>query len=198
LPEAPAHLLLDVLGTLVHDPFYEDLPRHLGVPFDQILADKDPHAWIEFEHGRIDEDEFLRRFFRDRRAFDHAGMLACFRAHYRYLPGVEALLQDLVAAGRSPHLFSNYPVWYRVIEERLGLSRYARWTLVSCETGHRKPDHEAFAHAVEFLDARPEQCLFVDDRPVNLDAARAFGMDTVRFVGAEDLRRQLVDRGVLP
>lgn len=46
---------------------------------------------------------------------------------------MEALLERLAAAGIRMHAFSNYPAWWALIEERLGLSRYLQWTFVSCE-----------------------------------------------------------------
>lgn len=46
----------------------------------------------------------------------------------------------------------------------------------SHEIGIGKPDLRAFEAACVSLDARPENCLFVDDVAVNVEAARAAGM----------------------
>jgi len=54
-----------------------------------------------------------------------------------------------------------------------------------------KPDHAAYFKAMEFLDARPEECLFADDSLLNLIPARALGMVTV-LVG-EGVQREDVD-----
>ena len=64
-------------------------------------------------------------------------------------------------------------VWYREIEQKLELSRYAPWTIVSCETGLRKPDIRAYQNACRLLDVAAEQCLFVDDRTKNCRGAEA-------------------------
>ena len=45
---------------------------------------------------------------------------------------MEALLGRLAAAGVQVHAFSNYPAWWRLIEDKLRLSRYLDWTFVSC------------------------------------------------------------------
>lgn len=45
---------------------------------------------------------------------------------------MEPLLARLAAAGVPMHAFSNYPAWWRLIEGKLGLSRYLEWTFVSC------------------------------------------------------------------
>lgn len=190
-------LLLDVLGTLVHDPFYEEVPRALGMELAEIVQTKHPTAWIEFELGDLTEEEFLPSFFADRRAFDHAALLRAFDEGFRFLEGVEPLLRELNDAGTRPHLLSNYPVWYRRIEARLRLSRFADWSFVSCDTRLRKPDPEAFLRAARTLERAPGDCLFVDDVEKNVASAARVGMPAIRFTDAASLRRELLRRGFL-
>jgi len=190
-------LLLDVMGTLVHDPFFEDMPEFFGMSFDEMLAAKHPSAWVEFELGRIGADEFLSTFFADARAYDHEAFSAHVRASYRYLDGMEALLGELSAKGRAMHALSNYPVWYRWIEAELGLSKYLEWSFVSTDVGVRKPDAEAYLGAARRLGVDAASCLFVDDRDGNCAAARETGMDAIRFEGVASFRAALVARGVL-
>ena len=190
-------LLFDVMGTLVYDPFFAEMPAFFGMSFDELLAEKHPSAWVEFELGRRDESSFLDDFFSDGRSFDHERFVATIAAAYRWLPGMQALLRDLAAAGCVMHAFSNYPVWYRLIEERLRLSQYIEWTFVSCRTGTRKPAAEAYAGVLQALGEPGERCVFIDDRQVNCDAAAAHGIRALRFDGADSLRSALVDHGAL-
>ena len=191
-------LLLDVMDTLVREPWFEDAPAFFGMTMDELLAVKHPTSWIDFEKGRIGEQEFLDGFFRDGRAYDQQGFVAHLRQGYRWLPGMEALLGELAEAGRAMHALSNYPVWYRSIEEDLRLTRFLEWTFVSCKTGFRKPDASAYTAALEQLGVPPERCLFVDDRQENVNAAQALGLDAVRFRDAAALRTALQERGCLP
>ena len=200
-PAGPARtrpvLLLDVMGTLVRDPFYEDIPAFFGVGLRDLVRELHPTAWVDFEHGRIDHPTFLSRFFADGRPYDQDAFCACVTAGYEFLDGVESLLADLAAAGIERHTLSNYPVWYEWIEEKLELSRYLDWTFVSCRTGLRKPAPEAYLRAAHDLGRRPEECIFVDDRETNCRAAAETGMDAIRFQGSEALRAALADRGLL-
>jgi HAD superfamily hydrolase (TIGR01509 family) len=127
---------------------------------------------------------------------DGAGLKATMQAAYRWLDGMEDLLHDLRQARVEAHALSNYPVWYRLIEERLHLSRFMSWRFVSCKTGVRKPAPEAYRGAAEALGLSPSRCLFVDDRQPNCDAAEAEGMDSVCFTDAGALRRDLEVRGL--
>ena len=44
--------------------------------------------------------------------------------------------------------------------------------------------------------ARPGECVFVDDRPLNVESARRVGMRAIRFENAAQLRRELAALGV--
>lgn len=188
-------LLFDVMDTLVHEPFHVEMPAFFGLTLEELVRVKHPSAWIEFELGRMSEADFLRGFFADGRAFDQARFRAAVFAAYRWLPGMEALLARLAGAGHAIHALSNYPEWFEAIEQRLGLSRYLRWSFVSCRTGVRKPAAAAFTGAAAALGVRPRECLLIDDREENCRAARALGMEAVHFTAAEALAAELARRG---
>ena len=191
-------LLFDVMGTLVRDPFRDDVPAALGMTLDEVLRLKHPTAWVEFEYGDLTEAEFLPRFFADGRAYDHAALIAAFEQGYRLLDGIEPLLAELAAQKLRPQLLSNYPEWWQRVEARTRLSRFADWSFVSCKTRHRKPDPEAYLHAAHALWAAPRDCLFVDDVEKNVAAAARLGMVARRFTDAATLRADLVALGVVP
>jgi HAD superfamily hydrolase (TIGR01509 family) len=191
-------LLLDVMGTLVHDPFYVEVPRALGMSLEEVIAQKHPTAWVEFEYDDLSEQAFLDRFFADGRSYDQAALRRAFTEAFRFLDGVEPLLLELNAAGVRPHLLSNYPCWWEQVEQKVALSRYADWSFVSCRTRHRKPDPEAFLHAARTLGVAPGDCVFVDDAERNVAAAARLGMRALRFRDAKTLRADLARVGVLP
>lgn len=192
-------ILWDIMDTLVRDPFFTHVASFLGVSFDELLAKKHPTAWGEFELGKLDELELYRRFFRDGTPIDGPGLKRCMREAYEYIDGIEPLLAELEAHGVPMHALSNYPEWYRLIDERLALSRFVELSFVSCNTGVRKPSPEAFLGACRALGRSPSECLFVDDREVNCRAAEAVGMPSLRFSGdVTELRSELTRRGLLP
>ena len=184
-------ILWDVMGTLVHDPFFIEVPEFFGMRLDELIAVKHPTSWLRFEQGRIDEEEMLRDFFADRRPCDGPGLKAAMRAAYRFLPGIEQLLQHLHGLGIPMHTLSNYPQWYELIEDAVGLSRYVQWSFVSCKTGARKPAAEAYEAALAGLGVPASACLFIDDREANCEGARAVGMQALRFTSATALEPEL-------
>lgn len=171
------------MDTLVRDPFRDVMPSFFGMTLSEMLRAKEPEAWGRFERGELTESQFLHSFFADRRTFDHGAFCSAIRSSYAWLEGMEGVLAALKARGYTMHALSNYPVWYRWIEERLGLSRYLSWSFVSCQLGLRKPDRAIFEAAVRALGLSPRECLFIDDRAANCDAARAVGMYALEFDG---------------
>jgi len=197
MPDPKPVLLFDVMGTIVHDPYDVEIPEFFGMTPAELHSQNDSELWVEFEHGRIAESDYLRGFFLDRRRFDTRGLAERIAGSYRWIEGMQALLGELRAADLELHALSNYPSWYRWIEASLGLSRYLRWSFVSCVTGLRKPAPEAYQGALRTLGRGPESCVFIDDRRLNCQAAEGVGLPAVEFVDAASLRAQLVRLGVL-
>ncbi len=175
------------MDTLVRDPFRDVMPAFFGMSLEEMLRLKHPNAWGRFERGELTEAQFLPSFFADGRSYDQAGFCQAIRDSYAWLDGMEPLLAQLHGRGLAMHALSNYPVWYRWIEERLGLSRYLEWSFLSCDMGVRKPERGMFERAAASLGVTPAECLLIDDRAVNCDAAREVGMLALQQRG--DARR---------
>ncbi len=190
-------ILFDVMNTLVREPFFADVPGHFGMTLDELLAAKHPTSWFAFERGEIDETAYFEDFFRDRRPIRGDHLLEVLVAGFEWLPGMEPLLADLHAAGHTIHALSNYPAWYRLIDEKLGLSRYLSWTFVSCKTGVRKPDAEAYLGAARALGVSPAECLFIDDQDAMVAGARAVGMPAIQRTTTQQLSDDLRARRLL-
>jgi HAD superfamily hydrolase (TIGR01509 family) len=191
----PRVILWDLMDTLVRDPFFTHMAPFFGMTQDELLRTKHPTAWREFELGLLSEDELYRLFFIDGRAIDGAGLKTCMGAAYAWIDGMDAVLRELHAHGVEMHLLSNYPVWYRLCVERLGIERWVSATFVSCKTGVRKPEAQAYLGACRSLQRAPGDCLFIDDREPNCAAARTLGMDAIVFDGdVSKLRDELARR----
>jgi HAD superfamily hydrolase (TIGR01509 family) len=194
----PEVILWDVMDTLVRDPFFTHMADFFGLSFDELLRRKHPTAWSKFELGKLDEQGLFDQFFADSTPIDGPAFKRCVGEAYAWIDGIEPLLIELKAAGVPMHALSNYPPWYQLIEDRLRLSRYVDLTFFSCDTGVRKPAPDAYLGACRKLERRPDQCLFVDDRSLNTDAAREVGLHALQFTGdVAALRASLRELGFL-
>jgi putative hydrolase of the HAD superfamily len=58
----------------------------------------------------------------------------------------------------------------------------------SCEVGMRKPDPGIFRLAMGIAQARPEECIYFDDRPILVNAASKTGMQCHHHKGFESTK----------
>jgi FMN hydrolase / 5-amino-6-(5-phospho-D-ribitylamino)uracil phosphatase len=188
--------MLDVMDTLVRDPFYNGMADHFG--FDTLadfLAAKKEGTWVAFEKGQMGETTLAKEFFADpNRQLDVKSFKEFLRSSYEFLPGIEDLLATLRVSSIECHAVSNYPIWYLLIEDKLRLERThgVRWTFVSACEGLRKPDLAAYRRAATNASVDIDQCILLDDRQVNCDAALEAGfMAAVKFENAEQARAEL-------
>ena len=66
----------------------------------------------------------------------------------------------------------------------------------SCFLGIRKPDEAIYRLALQVAQRKPEECLFIDDREVNLECPREMGLQTILYDSASQLRNALPQQGI--
>jgi 2-haloacid dehalogenase len=109
------------------------------------------------------------------------------------------LVAELDAHGIPLFAITNFSAefWPPFFErERAFFSRF-RDIIVSGEVKLLKPDPAIYYLALDRFGLHPREALFVDDRQINVDAARAVGMAAHLFIDAADFRARLRDEGLL-
>ncbi len=85
-------------------------------------------------------------------------------------------LRELRARGLRTAIVSNCDHSTRPIVDELGLEREADAIVLSFEVGVAKPDPGIYRAALDALDARPEEAVFVDDQAAYCEGAEALGI----------------------
>ena len=62
----------------------------------------------------------------------------------------------------------------------------------SYQVGMAKPDPAIYRYFLEKLGTQPQETLFIDDKPVNVEAANALGIKGLVFTTVEKLREDLI------
>lgn len=98
------------------------------------------------------------------------------------MPGLPSFLQTLRTWGMPIACLSNdVAEWSRRLRQKHALeSMIAPW-IISGEVGIRKPDPGIYEYCLEVLQLPPQACVFLDDRPANLETARSLGFCTAWF-----------------
>jgi len=195
-------LLFDVGGVLLTNGWDRRSRRLACETFDLDWEDfQDRHEFVsaDFETGNLTMPEYLRRtvFYRNRE-FTETEFVGFMQGQSAAMPDSLALLSELANSGRY-HLAtlnneSRELNEYRI--ETFRLRDYFSVFLSSCYVGMRKPDEEIYQLAVDVTQRHPEQCVFIDDRELNLECADLAGIRPVHFQNAEQLRSSLGELGV--
>jgi putative hydrolase of the HAD superfamily len=110
----------------------------------------------------------------------------------RLNPDMLAWLAALSSTGMKTAVLSNMHI--SMVQHARRTFRWldrVNWTTLSAEVRLIKPDPAIYRHCLRGLGVAPSDCLFIDDREVNIAAARAMGIHVVQFQSMMQLRREL-------
>lgn len=82
--------------------------------------------------------------------------------------------------------------------QNFGLREIFSLFVSSCFVGLRKPEEGIYRLALDITQRAPEECCFIDDRPLNLDTAARLGMRVIHMENTEHLQQELQKLGVSP
>jgi putative hydrolase of the HAD superfamily len=158
------------------------------------FQDRHELTFPAFDSGHITLDEYLDRtlFYRNR-SFTREDFTAFMFAQSKEFPQSRALLKEAARSGKYfIGAINNEPLelnQYRI--EAFDLRRDFLVFFSSCYVHSRKPEELIFRVALAVTQRPAEQCIFIDDRPLNLESPRKLGMNVIHFQNAEQLRRDL-------
>src|SRR5579864_6528461 len=173
--------------------------KKVGLDWEEF-QDRHELASPAFETGRITLDTYLQRtvFYR-KRSFTREEFTNFIFAQSEEFPESRAVLADVAATGKYLQAtINNEPM--ELNERRIhqfNLRREFKAFFSSCYLGVRKPDEGIYKLALEVTQRNPDECVFIDDRELNLECARQMNMTTIHFQNATQLRQELAASGVI-
>jgi putative hydrolase of the HAD superfamily len=197
-------ILFDVGGVLLTNGWDHreraEAMEHFGL---DLAGFEERHATVynDWERGAISGKAYLNAtVFNEPRSFSRGDFFSFMLGQSKPLKnGALGILKEvaesnkcLVGALNNEARETNE---YRF--RQFGLRKYFKVALSSCYLGLRKPDPAIYKRALDILGRPPERILFIDDREENVAGALAAGIKGLRFDGAEGLRRELVELGVV-
>jgi 2-haloacid dehalogenase len=112
--------------------------------------------------------------------------------------GTVKLLRELKAAGYYLAALSNWSMeTFPRIKDQYPFLDWFDPLVLSGEEGVSKPDPEIYHILLEKLGREAGDCLFIDDMEKNLLAAEKLGFGVIKFLSAEGLRAEIMQRGIL-
>ena len=181
------------IGEVLVDFSWEKHIRDLGYPEETVAAlgegwVKTP-LWDELDRGVMSEREAIElakkalpSYEKEIEAFwsQPDGIVHCRKESAEWLG-------SLKKRGYNVYLLSNYPrsfFEYHSAHEFTFMDHVDGW-VVSSYIGVMKPDRRIYETLLAKYSLSADECLFVDDRQVNIDGAAAVGINALHFVTME-------------
>lgn len=157
-------------------------------------------AYQDHERGRISGTEYFTHL---RELMEYEGDEASFVLGWNAIfvgPINETVnILGLLDPGLPIYLLTNTnktheTKWRTTYSEVVGLFNNV---FVSSTIGYRKPERQAFEHALKVMDVDADAVLFFDDTEENIVGAKAVGLQTVHVAHSSSIRKALIDFGAL-
>lgn len=150
--------------------------------------------WVEIDKGHLEETDAVQRFHeRTGVSLTKLEELMQFvKESLTPIPKSIELLEELAAHGLNLYCLSNMPVCrFAHIQSLHNFWHHFKGIIISGEVKMMKPDREIFEHLLSEFQLQASATVFVDDFPINIEAAKEAGLHTILFRDADDCRRQL-------
>jgi len=195
-----------VLGADAPTDFREQLAVRELIDLDEVNSTWRKHV-PPLNLGKITEDQFWNAFISDLNiGLPPEHLLERFKKEFHlflvldkdFLDYLKEFKQELIKARpRSTMKFgilsNNVKEWLVVTTPQYDLPSVFDSILYSCNEGMAKPDPAFFKKSLQALGVEPDQVLFVDNKPSNVEAAKALGMYGLVFSTPEDFKKIMVE-----
>jgi len=195
-------LFWDIGGVILTNGWDRGSRREAATVFHfdyEEFQDRHDLSFPAFDSGHITLNEYLdRTLFYRARSFTREEFIAFMFAQSKEHPETRAVLGAVARTGKYLiGSINNEPL--ELNQHRIEAFDLRRDFLVffsSCYVRSRKPEETIFRIALEVTQRPPEQCVFIDDRPLNLECPRRLGFNVIHHQNAEQLRSELRKHGV--
>lgn len=152
--------------------------------------------WSELDHGLREEAEILEKLREDNR--EHLAAFDLVWAHRDKLvdpyPYSVAWIERLHGQGLRVYLLSNYPKDIFTLHAQNGSFPFldkVDGKVVSGFVRKIKPNADIYEHLMAEYGLLAKECVFLDDREENVEAARALGMQGIVVKSYEQASAEL-------
>jgi putative hydrolase of the HAD superfamily len=149
------------------------------------LTPRDIEMHDAVEKGRITDQQWVD-YLNEARGLSWTveDLIGVWQQMFTVNPVGRKLFLDSIARGLPVYTLSNIAKHHMDAIERNtpGFFDGATGLFLSYQMGCRKPDPAIYFQTLEKLGVEGKQCLFIDDRPENIEAARVAGIHAHQFI----------------
>jgi glucose-1-phosphatase len=188
-----------VICTFDYRIFCERLAGRIGKSADEIYAvvyGNDLQA--DFERGRLTGPEYHRTVMGLLGGdVPYAEFFSMYGNIFTEIPAICDLLRRLHRRYPLYLLSDTNEIHFGYVRKTVGVVELFDECVVSYEVGVMKPDPGIYQEALRRSGLPAEACVFIDDRPGNVEGARRVGMRAFQFRSVEQCAADLESLGVV-
>lgn len=194
-------ILFDIGGVIIHLMMQNPSGYTVGTRFFEPKVLEGLFYTKEYDNymlGLISHEQFISRYLKKQKLdlsveeFDEI-----YKKDVRPIHGMEDLFQKLEKKYKIALATNEGKVFTKYKMERSGLMNYLSKIIASYLLREIKPSIQFFKKALKLIDAKPEECIFIDDTKVNCDAAASLGIKSIQFTNVKQLEEDLIKLQIL-
>ncbi len=203
IPDGKIDTVVFDIGNVLTDFVWEQFLKDKG--FDDEMVDRIAKAsvhsddWVEFDKGNLTTEEIIGKFIENdpgienelKRAFNNIDNIVIKRD--RAIPWIRALK----AAGYKVLYLSNFSK--QALEgcrEALAFIDETDGGILSYRDHFVKPGAEIYHLLEQRYNLTPSRTVFIDDTPINIEAAKKLGWEGIVYKDYDQVKRELESLGV--
>ena len=140
--------------------------------------------WDESDRGALSPEELLAGFIANNPAYEAEirRTRESVGNTIELMPYAVEWVRSLRERGYHLYILSNYAKYtFEQTEHKMGFLPYMDGVVFSYQCKMIKPEKEIYRYICEKYGLIPSECVFLDDREVNVEAARGIGMNAILF-----------------
>lgn len=142
--------------------------------------------WAALDDGTLDYETAMTSAIKIAPDYLKKIVRLFFMSWYKYLPPLEEtwhfirelkeMQVPIYILSNAPTYFADHADFYEIVEEFDGIVFSAPLVL-------SKPDPKFYQYLFDTYHLNPEECFFIDDKAINIEAGKKFGMNGIIFTG---------------
>jgi putative hydrolase of the HAD superfamily len=195
-------LFLDIGGVLLTNGWDHTMRQRaaegFGIDYEE-MNERHHLTFDTYEEGKLTLDAYLKRvvFYRRRDFPPEDFKRYMFAQSKPFTETIDFMKQVARTHGLHVGAISNEGrelTTYRIT--KFGLRDLFSFFICSCFVHFRKPDADMYRMALDVGQAEPDQALYIDDRGMFIDEARALGMHGIHHTDLATTRSAMADLGL--
>lgn len=156
--------------------------------------------WVRLDRGTITEEEvYAHACAKLPKELHAAAEYIIYHWNEPIVPieGTAEVVRELKEKGYTLYLLSNASRRQHEYWPEIPGSDCFSGKVISADLHLLKPEAAIYQALFDKFDLTPASCIFIDDFPPNIEAAENAGMQGIVFHDAAQLRKELIERGIL-